>query len=73
MIGSEAVISILGFTMIGVAGLLRLLPVGTCSECPHCRLARFEHEREMDGARSMSGPFCAICGRHHRPGEDHHS
>jgi hypothetical protein len=73
MIGSEAVISILGFTMIGVAGLLRLLPVGTCSECPHCRLARFERERErgVDGARSMTASFCAVCGRHHRPDEDH--
>lgn len=75
MIGNDpqTVISILGLTMVGVAGLLSFLPVGTCSECPHCRLAKLaqKREHEVDGARSLSASFCAVCGRHHRADEEH--
>lgn len=61
--------------MVGVAGLLSFLPVGTCSECSHCRLAKLsrQHERELDGARSLSTSFCPVCGRYHRADEDHRS
>lgn len=73
--GPETMISILGMTLIGVAGLLWLLPVGTCSQCGHCRLEQLtrQHERELEASRTFSAPFCAVCGRHHGPEEDHRS
>ena len=77
MIGNDpqTVISILGFTMVGIAGLLSFLPVGSCAQCTHCQLEKLAHKRgqEIDGARSLSTSFCAICGRHHRADEDHRS
>jgi hypothetical protein len=74
MIGdAQTVVSILGLTMLGTAGLLALLPVGTCSECNHCRLEKLsrkkEHELQTD--RSYSAAFCPVCGRHHRADEEH--
>ena len=75
MIGNDpqTVISILGLTMVGVAALLSFLPVGTCAQCAHCRLEKMERARarEVDGARSLSSSFCAVCGRHHRADEEH--
>lgn len=75
MIGNDpqTVISILGLTMVGVAGLLSFLPVGTCSQCSHCRVEKLARQRdhEVDGARSLSASFCAVCRRHHRADEDH--
>lgn len=70
-LGPEAVISVLGTCLIGVAGLLYFLPVGTCSECAHCKLEKLtrHHQRELEGNRSA--PFCTVCGRHHRPDEEH--
>ena len=67
----EIVISLLGTSLLGVAGLLYLLPVGTCSECGHCKLQKLarKHERELEASHAV--PFCAVCGRHHRPDEDH--
>jgi hypothetical protein len=69
----QTVIAILGLTMLGTAGLLSLLPVGTCSQCNHCRLEKLarQRERELEANRSYSAAFCAVCGRHHRPDEDH--
>ena len=47
MIGdAQTVISILGLTMLGTAGLLALLPVGTCSQCSHCRLEKLAKQRD---------------------------
>jgi hypothetical protein len=70
-LGPDTVISILGTCLIGVAGLLYVLPVGTCSECGHCKLQKLtrQHERELQATRSL--PTCHVCGRHHRPDEDH--
>lgn len=69
----ESMISILAVTLLGTAGLLSMLPVGTCAECSHCRLQRLERERQhqlqIDGAGGV--PFCPTCGRHHRPDQDH--
>lgn len=69
----ESMISILAVTLLGVGGLLSMLPVGTCSQCNHCRAERLERERQhqlqVDGAVGV--PFCAVCGRHHRPDQDH--
>jgi len=78
-IGPETVVSLLGAGLLGIGGLLWLLPVGTCSQCSHCRMARLvaqrerelhaeeEHERE----RSLAVPYCRACGRQHRPGDEH--
>jgi hypothetical protein len=70
---TQSVISILGLTMLGTAGLLALLPVGTCSQCSHCRLEKLarQREREVDAGRSYGAAFCAVCGRHHRADEEH--
>jgi len=73
-LGPETVISILGLTLLGVGGLLTLLPVGTCAECSHCRLEKLAREREHaaeSGERALSAPRCSTCGRYHRPDEDH--
>jgi hypothetical protein len=78
-VGPETVISLLGAGLLGIGGLLMLLPVGTCSQCSHCRLARLvaERERELqaeqeaDHERSLAGPYCPACGRQHRPGDEH--
>jgi hypothetical protein len=74
MIGDpQIVVSVLGLTMIGTAGLLALLPVGTCRECNHCRLEKLSRQRsrELEGDRSYAAAFCAVCGRHHRADEEH--
>jgi RNase P subunit RPR2 len=75
MIGGDpqTVIAILGLTMVGTASLLSLLPVGTCSQCNHCRLEQLARQRarELDTSRSYAVAFCAVCGRHHRPDEEH--
>jgi len=75
MIGGDpqSVIAILGLTMLGTAGLLSLLPVGTCAQCNHCRLEKLarQREHELEGNRSYTTALCPICGRHHRPDEEH--
>jgi hypothetical protein len=70
---AEVVISILAVTLLGTAGALWMLPVGTCSECPHCRVERLAREREYDAkvSRIYGIPLCHACGRHHRPEEGH--
>jgi hypothetical protein len=70
-IAPESMISILAITLLGTAALLSRLPVGTCRECPHCRLAKLTAEREHASQAFGSAPFCAVCGRHHRSDEDH--
>jgi hypothetical protein len=74
MIGDPlAVVSLLGLTMIGTAGLLALLPVGTCRECNHCQLEKLSREksRDLEGDRALAAAFCAVCGHHHRADEEH--
>jgi hypothetical protein len=74
MIGdAQTVISILALTMLGTAGLLAVLPVGTCAQCSHCRLEKLSRQRarELESGHSVSVAFCAVCGRHHRSDEDH--
>jgi hypothetical protein len=72
-LGPESVISILALTMIGTGGLLALLPVGTCRECSHCRLEKLARERDRRAHAGVAYgvSFCTVCGRHHRPDEDH--
>lgn len=71
--GPETVISVLAFALLGVGAALAFLPVGTCSQCGHCKLEKLARQRERETAaeRYYGVPFCAVCGRHHRPDEDH--
>ena len=73
MIPAESVISVLAVTLIGAAGLLSMLPVGTCVQCNHCRLEQLERERKHELQRQAAGeyPFCPVCGNRHRPDESH--
>lgn len=73
MVEPSGVIAVLAFALFGVAGMLRLLPVGTCPECGHCRLERLRREADLEArsARLYGIPRCASCGRYHEPGEDH--
>ncbi|NJD26940.1 MAG: hypothetical protein FIA92_01425 [Chloroflexi bacterium] len=69
----ETFISILALTLLATGWMLWLLPVGTCAQCPHCRIEKLAREREGDGQVGAvhGGPFCPVCGRHHRREEDH--
>lgn len=69
------VISGLGVALLAIAGLLAFLPVGTCRECPHCRLARLARERERENHLGdlVGLPMCRVCGLRHGPDEDHPS
>jgi hypothetical protein len=64
---------VLGVALLAMGGILYLLPVGTCSECAHCRLVRLQRERDLEerAARFYGIPQCPACGRHHDPREDH--
>ena len=66
-------ITILALTLLLTAFVLSRLPVGTCSECGHCRLARVAREREVEAqAATFYGiPLCRACGRYHPPEEAH--
>lgn len=74
----ETMISILAATLLATGWALYLLPVGTCSQCPHCRIEKLARERENEAqqaqqiGRAYNVPFCAVCGRHHRRDEEHH-
>ena len=69
----DAVLSILGLTMVGVAGLMALVPVGSCPECPHCRAEKARQERDaaVQAGLLYGAPYCMVCDRHHQPDEDH--
>ncbi|OGO51891.1 MAG: hypothetical protein A2V84_10700 [Chloroflexi bacterium RBG_16_70_13] len=73
MIESTGVITALAMALFGVAAMLRLLPVGSCPECGHCRLEQLRKEAELEAraARFYGIPRCASCGRYHEPSEDH--
>jgi hypothetical protein len=71
--GAEAVLAIMGATLLATGVLLTRLPIGTCSECPHCRAERVARERDADAqvGRFYGIPICRTCGRHHVPEEGH--
>lgn len=67
--------ALLSLTLIGVGIALLALPVGTCNECGHCKLAKLRREVESEGpaTRAYGVAHCSACGRNHDPGEDHPS
>ena len=70
---AATMIYILGATLLAAGWALWLLPVGTCSECPHCRAEKLARQR-ADEARTSSFygiPRCPSCGRHHQPEDGH--
>jgi hypothetical protein len=66
-------ITILALTLLVTAFVLWRLPVGTCSECLHCRMAQLAREREAEerAATFYGIPRCGACGRYHAPEEAH--
>jgi len=70
---AETMISVLAVTLLGTGWALWMLPVGTCRECPHCRVEKLAKERETEAqvSRIYGVPMCSGCGRHHRPEEPH--
>jgi len=70
---AETMISVLAVTLLGTGWALWMLPVGTCRECPHCRVEKLAKERDNEAqvSRIYGIPLCPACGRHHRPEEPH--
>jgi hypothetical protein len=71
--GSDTVVPILGASLLVFGALLARLPVGTCSQCSHCRAERLAKERDAEGqiGRFYGIPICRACGRYHAREEDH--
>jgi hypothetical protein len=69
----NTVISVLGLTLLGVGGLIGLLPIGKCASCAHCRLEAVakERQRATGTGRFQRIPFCMVCGRYHQADEHH--
>jgi hypothetical protein len=70
---AEAMISVLGVTLLAAGWALWLLPVGTCAQCAHCRAEKVAADRaiEAQASRIYGIPLCQACGRHHQREEDH--
>jgi len=70
---AETMISLLATTLLLTGWALWMLPVGTCSQCAHCRAAKLAKERDTEAhvSRVYGIPMCPACGRHHQRGEDH--
>jgi hypothetical protein len=66
-------ITILALTLLAAAFVLWRLPVGTCSECTHCRAERLAREREVEAqsATFYGISLCRACGKYHAPKEAH--
>ena len=45
---AETLIPVLAVTLLGTGAALWMLPVGTCSECAHCRAEKQARERETE-------------------------
>lgn len=66
-------ITILALTLLVTAFVLWRLPVATCAECVHCRMAQLARQREVEerDATFFGTPLCRSCGRYHAPEEAH--
>ncbi|MEO7664034.1 MAG: hypothetical protein ABIV26_02840 [Candidatus Limnocylindrales bacterium] len=64
-------IGLLSICLIAVAVILCFMPVGTCAECDHCKVAKLAKERELEArtGKFYGIPVCASCGRRHDPAE----
>lgn len=60
------VLTMLAAFMVGIGVLVFLLPVGSCSECAHCRNER------VSKVRAAPMAFCPLCRVQHAPGEGRH-
>lgn len=71
--GAETVIAVLGAALLATGVLIASLPIGTCSECAHCRAEKVAREREAEAqiGRFYGIPICRTCGGHHVPEEGH--
>ena len=69
----ETLITILAATLLATGWALWLMPVGTCGQCPHCRVEKLAKDREAEAqiSRVYGIPLCEACGRHHARGEKH--
>jgi hypothetical protein len=70
---AATMIALLALTLLVTAYALWRLPVGTCSQCEHCRSEQLAKERELEAqaGRFYGIPQCPSCGRHHARGEPH--
>jgi hypothetical protein len=64
--GGQGLITLMGGVLVGAAFLIRLLPVGQCDKCAHCRFERLQQK----AAASLE--FCPLCRRPHAPGDGEH-
>ena len=60
----------LGVSLLVLGGLVAALPVGTCSQCNHCREERLRNKqarRARDTHDRLAGQLaaCPRCGRSH--------
>jgi hypothetical protein len=63
---AQMLITLMSGVMIGAALLIKMLPVGQCEKCAHCRFERLQEK----AAASLQ--FCPLCRRAHAPGEGGH-
>jgi hypothetical protein len=70
---ADAVIAILGTTLLVTGAILARLPVGHCSECPHCAATQLARDRALEASagRMYGIPQCPACGRYHTRDEPH--
>jgi hypothetical protein len=73
VLDSTTLVTILAIALLVVGVVLFRLPVGTCAECAHCKVAKVQREFEIEerAARLYGIPRCRVCGRHHDPRGDH--
>jgi DNA-directed RNA polymerase subunit RPC12/RpoP len=71
--GPDTIVSVLGASLLVFGALLARLPIGTCTQCPHCNAERLAKEREAEAqiGRFYGIPICRACGRYHTREEDH--
>ena len=68
------VVALAAWFLMGIGLLVSRLPVGTCTECDHCRAvkARQDYERALDRDNDLKRLYgvgrCARCGQYHRIG-----
>jgi hypothetical protein len=60
---SATFIALLGIASLVVAFGLRVLPVGTCPQCEHCRLEKQRQEAEFRERTRSEAPECPVCQR----------